>query len=124
MNIQGGYFYLIPGTVRVMQNYFYKLTETELRALVPAEVANKIVAKALKRKPLQWLNPLGRRVFRHYLNKAKSIWVQNVHYYGGENFNMPYAFVAEVCHVTTGSHFSQWLNKHPSFPRGRIAFTY
>ena len=103
---------------------YYTLTEKELRALVSAEVADKIVAKAKKRKPGQWLNPLSNRVFRHYLNKAKSIWVQNVHFYGGEHFKEPYAFVAEVCYVTTESCWSRWLNKQPNFPRGRIAFTY
>jgi hypothetical protein len=112
-----------------MQQYFYKLTEKELRALVPAAVADKIVAKALERKPGQYLPS----VVRHYLNKAESIWVQNVHFYGGEHFNKPYAFVAEICHATTGSCFSRWRNSLPksgpgSCPSiqnfGRIAFTY
>jgi len=86
--------------------YYYKLTATELEALVPADAAC-ILRVAAERKP----GKFAREVVRVPLNKAGTIWVQNTHYYGGENFGEPYHFPAEICHVTTNSAFIRFVNK-------------
>ena len=65
--------------------YNYKLTADELAALVPAADAERIVAAAAKRKPGKW----ARRIVSVALNKAKTVWVQNVQFYGGSTLASP-----------------------------------
>jgi hypothetical protein len=97
--------------------YYWKLTETELRALVPAD-AERILAAAAKRKP----GKFARKVVSVPLNGPGTIHVQNVHYYGGENFGKPYHFPAEITHNTTRSAFSRFVNRKGL--RLGIPFTY
>jgi len=101
--------------------YYHKLKTDELSKFVSAIDAHSISIAAHERKPGK-VAPLIVKVF---LNKAKTIWVQNVHYYGGEHFNEPYCFVAEITHCTTNSAFRRWINRCP-MPSvfGRIASTY
>ena len=102
--------------------YFHKLKPDELVKFVSAEDAAMITAAAMKRKPGKFAK---RPLVIVFLNGARTIWVQNVHYYGGENFNEPYCFVAEITHCTTNSAFRRWINRCP-MPNvfTRIASTY
>lgn len=101
-----------------LTGYYWKLTEAELRALIPAADAERILAAARKRKPGRF----ARKVVAVPLNKPATIRVQNVHYYGGENFGKPYYFPAEITCATTGSAFSRFVNRRGL--RLRTPFTY
>lgn len=93
--------------IHVHGGYNYKLTESRLRDLLPAADAERIVAAAAKRKPGKW----ARRIVSTPLNLAKTVWVQNVQYYGGEHFGEPYHFPAEIRHATTESAFRRCVNR-------------
>ena len=93
--------------IHVHGGYNYKLTEARLRGLLPAADAERIVAAATKRKPGKW----ARRIVSVPLNHAKTVWVQNVQYYGGEHFGEPYHFPAEIRHATTESAFRRCVNR-------------
>ena len=101
--------------------YYHKLKSDELSKFVSALDARSILIAAHERKP----NKFAPLIVKVFLNKAKTIWVQNVHYYGGENFNQPYYFVAEITHCTSNSAFRRWINRCP-MPNvfTRIASTY
>jgi len=103
--------------------YYHKLKPDELAKFVSPQDHARIMEAAAKRKPGQFL--AAAEIVKVYLNKAKTIWVQNVHYYGGENFREPYFFPAEITHCTTNSAFSRWA-KRCAMPGvfGRIASTY
>ena len=85
----------------------YKLNDAQLRALVPPDVADRIIALAEKRKP----GKFARKVERYALNGPGTIWVQNVNYYGGEHFGEPYCFTAEIRYFTTRSAFARCVNR-------------
>jgi hypothetical protein len=89
--------------------YFHKLTSPELARFVGFGDEAKILQAAAKRKPRKF----AKQIVKVFLNKAKTIWVQNVHYYGGENFNLPYHFPAEITHCTSNSAFRRWINRSP-----------
>ena len=101
-----------------MSAYFWKLTESELRNLVTANDADRIIAASRKRKPGKFAG----EVVKVPLNKPGTIWVQSIHFYGGENFREPYYFLAEVTHTTSNSAWSRFAKKH-GFLRV-IPFTY
>ena len=104
-----------------MSEYNYKLTRGELAALVPAAEAKRIVEAAKARKPGKW----ARRIVTVALNRAKTVWVQNVRFYGGEHFGKPYHFPAEIRYATTESAFSRCLHRLGLQQlRRRIPFTY
>jgi hypothetical protein len=91
---------------------FYKLTESELtelsnRGLVSSNSLSEILTAAKERKPREF----AEKVFACALNQAGTIKVQNVHYYGGEHFNEPYAFIAEIVPKTTNSAWSAFANR-------------
>jgi len=89
--------------------YYHKLKSDELQKFVSTFAFDAILKAAKERKP----NSFAERIVKVFLNKANTIWVQNVHYYGGENFNEPYCFVAEITHCTTNSAFRRWMNRCP-----------
>ena len=79
---------------RLHDSWFHKLKQEELEKFLPEADVKRIVERSLARKPLTHdKNPVV-----IHLNKPKTIWVQSIHYYGGENFNEPYFFVAEITH--------------------------
>jgi hypothetical protein len=89
--------------------YLHKLKPDELARFLSADTVKMIVDRSMKRKPGKFdHNPV-----KVYLNKPKTIWVQSIHYYGGENFGEPYCFVAEITHRTTQSAFRRWINRCP-----------
>lgn len=90
-----------------LAGYYWKLTEADLRALVPEADAARIRAAAAKRKP----NKFARKVVSVPLNRPGTIRVQNVHFYGGENFGQPYHFPAEITCATTASAFSRFVRQ-------------
>jgi hypothetical protein len=45
------------------------------------------------------------------LNRPGTVTVQNVEFYGGENFGQAYAFPAEIRHNTTQSAFAACVNR-------------
>ena len=106
-----------------MSDYNWKLTKKGLNDLVGTGLISQIeveqlIQKSHHRKPGTFDdNPV-----RFYLNKAKSIWVQSIHYYGGENFNQPYYFLAEIRMATSNSCFSRFMNKYN--PTVSLPFTY
>ena len=104
----------------------YKLTEGELKSLVgeglitTAQV-QEIVAASLARTP----GTHAENVVKVPLNKAGSITVRSIAFYGGEHFHKPYHFLAEVVPVTTHSAFSRFLNQNRlRWLTQRISFTY
>ena len=101
-----------------LTNYNYKLTETELLAIVPAEEFQRIMFAANQRAPGQY----AKHMVFVYLNKAETVWVQNVNFYGGEHFGKPYHFPAEIRHNTTESAFRRCTNRLGIHLR--MAFTY
>lgn len=109
-----------------MSNLYYKLTSDELaelgaKKLISTEEAREIILSST-RKPAYEFNE---NVVRVYLNKSKTIWVQSIHFYGGEHFREPHFFVAEIMHTTTGSAFSRFLNsRNLRWVRQRSPFTY
>ena len=108
------------------QPIYYKLTEGELRSLVgdglvTCEQVQDIVAASLARTPDRHAD----RVVSVPLNRAGTIEVRSIHFYGGENFGQPYRFLAEVVPVTTRSAFSRFLNaRRLQWLTRRLAFTY
>ncbi len=82
--------------------YCYKVTEAELRSLVPPAAADEIMAAAERREPGQW----SKETVSYPLNRPGTVYVQNVEFYGGENFGQAYAFPAEIRYRTTVSAFS------------------
>jgi hypothetical protein len=89
--------------------YFHKLKAEELAKFVSIENTGRIVERSGKRKPFRFdHNPVV-----VFLNKAKTIWVQSIHFYGGENFGEPYCFLAEITHKTSNSAFRRWINRSP-----------
>ena len=98
--------------------YNYKVTEDELRRLVPPAAAEDIMAAARAREPGQW----SKETVSYPLNRPGTVYVQNVEFYGGENFDKPYAFPAEIRHRTTESAFSACTRRLGI--RLRIPFTY
>src|SRR5208282_2358904 len=85
----------------------YKLTEPELRRLVPKAAADDIMAAANSREPGQW----SKETVSYPLNRPGTVTVQNVEFYGGENFGQAYAFPAEIRHNTTQSAFAACVNR-------------
>ena len=98
--------------------YYWKLTEPELRELVSPADTQRILDAASKRKP----GKFAKAIVSIALNGPGTIAVQNVHYYGGENFSEPYHFPAEITCRTTASAFSRFVNRKGL--RLRIPFTY
>ena len=86
--------------------YYYKLNPTELREVAKVDAA-EIERASKERKPGQF----AYKIVKVYLNKARTIWVQSIHCYGGEHFGRPYHFVAEVAHATTHNAFTRCLNR-------------
>lgn len=80
---------------------YYKLNKSNLiqlvkKGLISVEDANMIEKISLERKP-------GKHATKHYkvyLNKAHTVYIQSIHFYGGENFNEPYYWVAEISNLT------------------------
>jgi hypothetical protein len=111
-----------------MSDLIYKLTESELaelaiRGLITEDQCEEILARSRQREP----GKFDTAPVRQWLNKPKTIWVQSIHFYGGENFKQPYYFLAEVKHSTTESAWSRFVNQHNLrwlFFGGRIPFTY
>ena len=87
--------------------YNYKMTAAQLRALVTPTDFVRIVAAAKIRKPGKW----AKHIVRVALNKVGTVWVQNVQFYGGENFGQPHHFLAEIRYATTESAFRHCINR-------------
>lgn len=90
-------------------SYFHKLKPDELARFVNEADAKRITERSKKRQPRKFDDD----PVRVYLNRPKTIWVQSIHFSGGENFNEPYFFIAEITHATTGSAFRRWINRCP-----------
>ena len=103
--------------------YYYKLTEKDMKRLVEKNLITEedmesVMKNSLKRNPREYIeNP-----FKLFLNKATTIVLQSIHFYGGENFNKPHYFLGEIQSLTTRSAFSRFVNKHKL--ELRIPFTY
>ena len=107
-------------------NLYYKLSEAELdllatKGLLTPEQVAQVKAQSLAREP----GTFDRQPLRFWLNKAQSIYVQSIHYYGGEHFGKPHHFLAEIGHCTTHSHLSGFMHRNGLDPIfDRIPFTY
>lgn len=91
--------------------YYHKLTEGELRALatdcgIEAADVDRILAASRARTPGQFAD----EVVKVPLNRAGTVQVRSIHFYGGEHFGKPHHFLAEVVSLTTNSCFSRFLN--------------
>jgi hypothetical protein len=97
--------------------YYYKLKADELWSLVSRGLINAtdvaiIQSTSLQRTP----HAFSTKKHKITLNQANSIFLNSINYYGGEHFNEPYYFVAEITHCTNASAFSRFMNKH-NIPR-------
>lgn len=102
---------------RVFAHMFGDSISTRTRASLYMDIARS-------RKPDTMLPEQVVNASRVYLNKAKTIWMQVVHFYGGEHFNEPHYFLGEICHTTTNSAFSYFVNRFPVNIRKKLPFTY
>lgn len=96
-----------------MANYYLKLTASEVVGLascnlITKEQAGQILARSLLRAP----GKFDSSPVKFWLNKPKTVWIQSIGFYGGENFGQPYYFRAEISHCTTESAFSRFSHKH------------
>ena len=101
-----------------MSKHYYKLTREKIIALVLSDmlddkVADQLITSSQNRTP----GTFNENMMREYLNKSKTIWIQPIHYYGGEHFGEPYYYLAEICHTTTNSAFSRFANQHAPWLR-------
>jgi len=104
---------LIPDNCR------YKLTESELdrmtfRGIITAEQHDMLIIASKMREP----NRYATSQFRVGLNQRGTIMLNSINFYGGENFNEPYHFLAEITHKTTQSVFKRFMkgNCIPAHP--------
>lgn len=110
--------------------YYYKLNKSETIGLLQhfrsSNYIDTFIKVAEHRVPHKFLAEEVVQASRVYLNKAKTIWVQVIHFYGGENFNEPHYFVSEICHITTNSVFSRFANKYKAVVPlyNKIPFSY
>lgn len=101
-------------------HYCYKISGAELRALVGDAQAEQIEVFAKRRKA----GKRAKATMFVLLNKAGTIAVQNVNFYGGENFGEPYHWLAEVTYTTTYSAFRRWAKRKLPALLQRTPFTY
>ena len=86
---------------------FYKLTEQELNTLnISKEDKESIIGASLKRKA----GKFSKKVVKISLNKSSTIFLSSINFYGGEHFNEPYYYIAEISHQTSESAFSKFWN--------------
>jgi hypothetical protein len=100
---------------------YYKVTYNELDSLVKngiitRENKDEILTASLSRTPGLFAN---KGIVTVSLNKAKTIFLSSIRFYGGENFGEPYFFVAEIYHKTTQSAFSRFWHTYLS---GRVKY--
>jgi hypothetical protein len=109
-----------------MSDLYFKLTGAELymlyqKRLITLTNFEEIMYSSQNREP----KTFNKNMVCAYLNKPQTIWVQSIHFYGGEHFGEPYYYKAEIRHTTTGSAFSRFLNKHDlQFIKIKMPFTY
>ena len=89
-----------------MENNYYKLEAKEIRQLVDkkiitSEQATELIETSLKRKPSEFADD----VLKICIDKRRKIYINSIHFYGGENFNRPYFFLAELTCETTFRRF-------------------
>lgn len=102
--------------------YRYKLTEMELdrmayRGVISFEQRDLLIKTSKLRKPFFHAGSC----FQIDMNGAKSIKLNSINSYGGEDFREPFHFLAEITHVTTPSAFTRFMrrNQIPSHPDNR-----
>jgi len=92
---------------------YWKLTEEDLDRLVELKLIssakrNDIINASKARHPGRFANEIE----MEWLNNAKTIRLQSIHFYGGENFGNPHHWVAEIVAFTTCSALRSFLNKY------------
>ena len=108
-----------------MSDYIWKVSPKRLadlvkQGLITQEQSEALSARTAEKEPRKHqVLPEGEYLIqpRFYLNKAHSVWVQPIHFYGGEHFGAgiegkPYAWDAEICHTTTNACFARFKNLH------------
>jgi hypothetical protein len=112
---------------------YYKLTENELRSLVTDcrespfahDVSDADVDRILEASRARTPGQFADEVVKVPLNRAGTVQVRSIHFYGGEHFGKPHHFLAEVVSLTTNSCFSRFLNATGTrWIRKRLSFTY
>lgn len=107
-------------------NIFYKLNEQEINRLAETGLISHsdketLITQSLKREA----GKFAKNEFKIYLNEAKSIYIQSIHFYGGEHFGKPYHFLAEISYLTTRSAFSGFMNKNSlGWVKAKMPHTY
>lgn len=94
----------------VPDNCLYKLTESELdritfRGIISQEQHDLLIKTSKMRPP----NCYATSQFRVGLNRRGTIMINSINFYGGENFNEPYHFLAEITNKTTRSVFTRFM---------------
>jgi hypothetical protein len=109
-----------------MAKWNYKLTEQELfrlvmKDMITVEQFNSIVERSKQREP----GTFDEACVSVWLNKAKTIRLSSIWYYGGENFGDPYHFIAEISPLTTMSAWHRFVSQNAlDWLFDRIPFTY
>jgi hypothetical protein len=91
----------------------WKLNAKEIRKLVKQNIitskqATDIIEASLKRAP----HTFDDNVLKICVDKKREIYINSIHFYGGENFNKPYYFLAEMTCLTTYRRFVNFCRKH------------
>jgi len=91
----------------------YKLTESELdrmmfRGVISTQQRDLLVQTSKMRMP----NYYATNQFRAGLNQRGTIMINSINFYGGENFNEPYHFLAEITHQASKSVFNKFMQEN------------
>jgi hypothetical protein len=94
-----------------MDSLYYKLKKEDIDHLVQIGVLkiherNYLLSASKEREPGTFA-----KTQKIYLNKARTVYIQNIHFYGGESFGKPYYWLAEISGFTkTG--LTRFFNQH------------
>ncbi len=100
-----------------MEFTYFKLTKSDIMELFDKQLLSFDQANALMTQSLA--RPIGdfdRNLIKYYLNPSKTIAITSIHYYGGEHFNEPHYWLAEIISHTDPSHTTRFFNDHKLGP--------
>jgi hypothetical protein len=107
---------------------YWKLTADEVLALarkvgLPRETAEAIISRSNSKPEESFdLHPV-----RVPLNRAGTVFLQSIHFYGAAGPLNPHYYAAEITHTATNAAFSRFINRigwaYRLF-RQRMAWTY
>ena len=103
---------------------YYKLKLEDIqdlqeKGIICVQHVDAVIAASQLRKAGKFAEPKHR--FKLAINQAKTIFLNSINFYGGENFGDPYCFLAEITHNTSPSAFTKFMRQN-SIPRRTFAY--